>query len=64
MKRTECREMIVRRGGRLAASVSHNTDYVVVGESPGEKLQKARSLKIPLLKEKAFFTLLQRTSNS
>lgn len=64
MKRSECKEMIIRRGGRLASSVSHSTDYVVVGESPGEKLEKARSLGIPLLEEKDFFTLLERSSNS
>ena len=42
--RDEIRRMIVAFGGRTAASVSKNTDFVVAGENAGSKLNKPRSL--------------------
>jgi DNA ligase (NAD+) len=44
--RNKVEEMIERLGGHAASSVSKNTDYVVVGENPGSKFQKAQSLKV------------------
>ena len=58
MKRSKAKEMIIRKGGSLASSVSQGTDYLVVGESPGSKLQKARDLGVPLLHEDDFLRLV------
>lgn len=44
--RSEIKELIEKMGGRVSGSVSKNTDYVVVGENPGSKLDKARELGI------------------
>jgi DNA ligase (NAD+) len=49
--RKEARAFIERRGGRVTGSVSGNTDYLVVGEDPGSKLDRARDLGIPQLDE-------------
>ena len=58
MKRAEAKEVIVKHGGRMASSVTANTDFVVVGDSPGSKLGKAESLNVRILEEKDFMALL------
>jgi len=56
--RDQATEAIQLRGGRAAGSVSKKTDFVVAGESPGSKLDKALSLGVPVLDEAAFRVLL------
>ena len=51
---------IQARGGRAAGSVSKKTDFVVVGESPGSKADKAEQLGVPVLDEAAFKVLLDQ----
>ncbi|MGD7707174.1 NAD-dependent DNA ligase LigA [Microlunatus sp. Y2014] len=51
-------EAIVSRGGKAASSVSKKTDFVVVGESPGSKFDKAQQLGRPILDVDGFETLL------
>src|SRR3974377_1052871 len=57
--RDEAKAAIERLGGRVTASVSQETDYVVVGTDPGSKYEEAKRLGIPTLDEQAFQTLLQ-----
>ena len=47
--RKELEEKLIGLGARVTGSVSKNTDYVVVGENPGSKYEKARSLEIEIL---------------
>jgi len=61
MKRSEAKELILRKGGRLASSVTQSTDYLVVGESPGSKLQKAQDLGVSTLQEDEFLRLLEES---
>ena len=58
LTREEVKELIVQNGGKLADSVSARTHYVVVGESPGSKLEKARALEIPTLDERGLRKLI------
>ncbi|MCC8245803.1 NAD-dependent DNA ligase LigA [Saccharothrix luteola] len=56
--RDEAKEAILSRGGKAAGSVSKKTAFVVVGESPGSKAEKAEQLKVPVLDEAGFRVLL------
>ena len=57
--RDEAKEAIVARGGKAAGSVSKKTDYVVAGDSPGSKYDKAVELGVPILDEDGFRRLLE-----
>jgi DNA ligase (NAD+) len=48
------------RGGKVTGSVSKKTSFVVVGESPGSKAEKAASLGVPVLDEAGFRVLLEQ----
>jgi DNA ligase (NAD+) len=56
--RDEAKEAIIARGGKASGSVSKNTAFVVVGDNPGSKHDKAVSLKVPVLDEDGFRVLL------
>jgi DNA ligase (NAD+) len=56
--RDEAKEAIVARGGKAAGSVSKKTGYVVAGDSPGSKYDKAVELGVPILDEDGFRRLL------
>ena len=59
MTRDEAKAAIEARGGRVTSSVSKKTDYVVYGQDPGSKLDKARELKVECLDEAAFRAKLE-----
>ena len=56
--RDDAKEAIVSRGGKAAGSVSKKTSFVVVGDSPGSKYDKAVELGVPVLDEDGFRKLL------
>jgi DNA ligase (NAD+) len=58
--RDEAKEAIMSRGGKAAGSVSKKTAFVVVGDAPGSKYDKAVQLKVPVLDEEGFRVLLER----
>jgi DNA ligase (NAD+) len=56
--RDEAREAIIARGGKAAGSVSKKTSFVVAGDAPGSKYDKAVELGVPILDEEGFRALL------
>ncbi len=58
MSREEARRKLQLLGAKVTDSVSKKTDYVVVGEDPGSKADKAQTLGIAMLDEKQFLKLL------
>ena len=56
--RTQAKEIISELGGRVTGSVSKKTDYVVAGEDPGSKYQKAQKLCVPIISEEEFKKIL------
>jgi len=59
VSRDEAKHLIKNAGGEANESVSAKTDYVVVGENPGSKYDKAKELKIRILNEKEFLKLVK-----
>jgi DNA ligase (NAD+) len=58
--RDEIKHLVEQHGGKNVSSISSKTDYVVAGDNMGPaKLEKAVSLKIPILSETDFITLIQ-----
>lgn len=56
--RDEAKERIRQLGGDVSSSVSKKTDYVVAGDNPGSKYDKAKSLGVKIIDEKEFLDLL------
>jgi DNA ligase (NAD+) len=59
LTREQATERILAAGGRVTSSVSKKTDYLVAGESPGSKLEKAERLEVPVLDEAGLLSLLE-----
>lgn len=57
--RREIEDLIRSHGGTVAGSVSRNTDFVLVGDNPGSKLDRARELGVPVIAEEDFDRLLE-----
>ncbi|MBW1905857.1 MAG: hypothetical protein JRJ24_11220 [Deltaproteobacteria bacterium] len=57
-KRTEATKRIKAAGGKVSGSISKKTDYVVAGDDPGSKHDKAQSLGVEIIDEAALLALL------
>lgn len=60
--RTHVKEIISKLGGRVTGSVSKKTDYVIAGEDPGSKYQKAQKLGVPIINEEEFEKIITKNS--
>ena len=58
LSRDEATEIIEKNGGKVASSVSRNTDYLLAGESAGSKLAKAKLLDIKIINEDELYEML------
>ncbi len=54
LSRDEAKEEIQKRGGKVSSSVSAKTDYVLAGENPGSKIDKAKDLGVEVIDEVIF----------
>ena len=52
--RKEIKDYLTSQGANVTGSVSQKTDYVIAGENPGSKYDKARALGITILDEETF----------
>ena len=58
LTRDEAKRIIENAGGKVTGSVSRNTDYLVVGASPGSKLKRAQELGVDIIDEETLKRLL------
>jgi DNA ligase (NAD+) len=60
LSRDDARQLIEKEGGKVVGSVSTNTNYVVAGDDPGSKLDKARELGVTVIGEQELLEMIQR----
>lgn len=58
IKRDDLKDKIITNGGKVIESVSRKTDYLILGENPGSKYEKAKNFNIPILNEKEILEML------
>ncbi|WP_303860612.1 NAD-dependent DNA ligase LigA [Alkalibaculum bacchi] len=58
LKRDQAKELIEKNGGKVAGSVSKKTNYVLAGENPGSKYEKAVELGIEIITEEQFLSMI------
>ena len=59
LTRDELKDIIQENGGKVTDSISKNTSYLIVGEQPGSKLEKARKLEVQIIGIDDFNQLLE-----
>ncbi|NPA52667.1 MAG: DNA ligase (NAD(+)) LigA [Aquificae bacterium] len=59
--REQAQEIVEELGGRVSSSVSRKTDFLVVGENPGSKLEKAKKLGVKVINEEQFLKMIKQT---
>ena len=57
--RDEAKDMIRREGGSVSSAVSRKTDYVLAGENPGSKYDKAKELEVKIISEEEFKKIIK-----
>jgi DNA ligase (NAD+) len=57
--RLQAEELVRKLGGNSSSSVSKNTDFLVAGDNPGSKFEKAKKLKVKIIDEKAFKEMIK-----
>ncbi len=60
LSRNETKDRLISRGAKVSGSVSGKTDYLVAGENPGSKLDKANSLGVQILDEAELMEMLKK----
>ena len=58
LSREQAEELIVSHGGKVSGSVSKKTSYVLMGDTPGSKADKARALGVPIISEEQLLEMI------
>ena len=58
LTREEAKDKIKVLGGKISSSLSKQTDYLILGENPGSKYEKAKKLGVKILSEKEFLEII------
>jgi len=58
MTRDDAKALVRKNGGTIISTVSKNLDYLVVGDKPGSKVDKAKKLNVKIITEDAFFQMI------
>ena len=61
MKRSIVKEQIEKNNARLSSSISNNTDFLILGNNPGSKFDKAKKMNIKIINEEEFLTMLENS---
>ena len=59
MGRRQAKELIQALGGRVTSSLSKKTDFLIAGDNPGSKLDRARQLGVEIVSENEFLDLIR-----
>ncbi len=59
LKRQEAEALVKERGGKILSGVSKNLQFLVVGDNPGTKLNKAQKLNVPIMSEAEFLDYIK-----
>ncbi|MFW5848111.1 MAG: BRCT domain-containing protein, partial [bacterium] len=59
LKRDEAKKLIEKYGGNITSTVSKKTDYLVIGDKPGSKYDKAKKLGITTINEEELISLTE-----
>ncbi|MBU1099861.1 MAG: NAD-dependent DNA ligase LigA [Bacteroidetes bacterium] len=59
MSRDDAKQKVLDLGGKVSSTVSNKTDFVLVGENPGSKYEKAKKLEIEIINEEQFISLIE-----
>ncbi|MDD3032616.1 MAG: NAD-dependent DNA ligase LigA [Candidatus Pacebacteria bacterium] len=59
ISRDRAKEEIIKLGGDVSSSISSNTNYLIAGENPGSKYDKAKKLGVKIINEEEFYELIQ-----
>ena len=59
MKRSQIKNQIEKHNARLSNSISKNTDFLILGENPGSKFEKAKKMNVKIINEKEFLIMLE-----
>ena len=62
LSREQAKSIIEENGGKVTDSVSKNTDFLILGENAGSKLEKAKELGISIIDEKGLYELIGKTN--